>query len=160
MSAPTVYDRGDDVILRFVWTTLETRGAIQAGATALLVEDPAGYAQDDPILVEGAGPLGSDLVTTVAAIAGHTITLEAEADTSVGRAEVGKLTNPTGPAGKVLKPNGTTATVVVAAVSVGIWEGTFAPDESGEHWYSGTGTGPAKARGERNFLVAEPRVPL
>lgn len=75
-------------------------------------------------------------------------------------AGVDTLTDPTTFACKVTQPDGSEVAVASAAkISTGVYEGTFTPAQSGQHWYRYTGTGAAKAAGESYFHVRKPRVP-
>lgn len=65
-----------------------TTGSVTTGTTALTVADATGLAQNDPIVVAGAGLNGADLFTTIAAIAGTAVTLAAAAGTTVTTAPV------------------------------------------------------------------------
>lgn len=71
----------------------------------------------------------------------------------------GAPTNPTAAVCKVAQPDGSEVTVTVAQISTGVYEGTFTPTQSGQHWYRFTGTGAAKAAGESYFQVRKQRVP-
>lgn len=60
-----------------------TTGSISSASTSLAVASATGFAAGDPITVEGAGPNGLDLTTTISSITGTTFTLAAAASTTV-----------------------------------------------------------------------------
>lgn len=70
---------------------VQTIGTVDALTTSLAVASAANITAGDAILVRGAGTAGADLVTTVAAIAGSTITLSTAATTSVTDSVVYKV---------------------------------------------------------------------
>ena len=88
------FDEGNQVVTRATCLTPHTIGSIAEGSLALTVRDPTGFANGNPILVAGAGPEGAHLVTTIASVAGHVLTLAAVASATVSRVTVGKPTNP------------------------------------------------------------------
>jgi hypothetical protein len=80
-------------IARCTFLVLVTRGSMSVGQNDLVVRDPTGYTIADPILVVGAGAVGSDLSTTIGSIAGSVLSLAAPALTTVTAAMCGKLQN-------------------------------------------------------------------
>lgn len=95
---------------------------------------------------EGPYDLGDDVILT----ATFTTTV----------AGVDTPTNPTVVVCTVEAPDGTITTINNPTnPSVGVFEATFTPVVSGEHWYRFVGTGAAKAAGERSFSVRPQRVP-
>jgi hypothetical protein len=60
---------------------------------------------------------------------------------------------------KVRKPDGSEETIAPVHRSTGVYDATFTPTSSGEHWYRFEGTGAAKAAGEEYFTVRRRRVP-
>jgi hypothetical protein len=151
------YQIGDQVSLKGIALTSLTRGTVEKDSTLLTVEDASGYANTNPILVRGAGPLGSDLVTTVASVSGSVITLAAAASLLVQRAVVGKPTNATAVC-KVRKPDHSVLTPSLSNPSTGVYVATVDPDIAGDWLYRFDFTGAAKAAGEQRFVVAERRV--
>lgn len=153
------YEVGDTVRLKAVVLTQRTRGSIDSGSSALSVASSAGYANGDAILVEGAGPEGSDLVTTVSAIAGATITLADAARTTVRRATVGKLTDPTPspPTFTLLKPDRTSSAPAVTREAVGRFVADVVVDQHGTHHWRANGGGAAPGAGESAFTVKHSR---
>lgn len=71
----------------------------------------------------------------------------------------GQLVDPTVATCKVRKPDGTSTTPATTRVSQGIYTALFIPDQSGEHWYNGVGTGAAIGVAERAFVVEPQHVP-
>jgi len=152
------YDIGDQVQLDGYVVTSPTVGTIQAGTVLLEVADAAAYGGGNPILVEGAGAVGADHVTTVASVSGNTVTLTDPADTSVVHAVVGKPTNATVTL-TVRLPDGTTAAPTPANLATGRYRGIYSPTLAGEHWWRLNATGTAVTAGERAFQVRARRVP-
>jgi len=152
-----VYDVGDQVPLRAIVVALETRGSIASGSNLLTVADATGYATSDPIAVRRAGPLGSDLLTTISSISGSVLTLAATASTTVNRQPVGKRLAATVTA-SVEKPDGTNATPTLTPSSTGVYEGSYAPDAKGDYYVRVAATGAAVAADELLFVVRERRV--
>jgi hypothetical protein len=159
MDAET-YQIGDQVRLKGIALTLLTRGTVDRGGVLLTVEDTTGYADGNPILVQGAGPLGSDLLTTIVQITGSVITLTAAATTLVQRARVGKPTNATTSVCRVRKPDQSFVTPdpTVSNPSPGVYTATVDPDLAGDWYYRFVFTGTAKTAGQQRFVVAEQRV--
>lgn len=156
---PRTYDIGDSVELRAWSLTAVTRGTVQTGKTALTVHDASGYVSGNPIVVVGAGAGGSDLVTTVGAVAGKVVTLADAASEDVTDALVGKPTNATVVC-RVRKPSGdlVAPAPAVSPVSTGLYKAVVDPDAAGDWWYGFDVTGAVKAAGERKFLVRERRA--
>lgn len=71
----------------------------------------------------------------------------------------GVPTDPTTATCKVAQPDASEVTVALAKLSTGVYEGTFTPTQTGEHWYRISGTGAAKAAGEDVFSIRKPHVP-
>jgi hypothetical protein len=59
-----------------------TTGSITSGTPTLTVASPATFAVNQGIYISGAGPAGANLITTITAIAGTTITLAVNASTT------------------------------------------------------------------------------
>lgn len=158
------YDKGDVAILRACFLTKLTTGTIEKGETALLVESAVGYAQGDSILVAGAGHDGTYLVTTIAAIAGTTLTLAKAASSGVVNARVGRLTDPATVTFKVRPPRGaavrtyTFAGATVTKESVGIYVVNETLDVDGRWKWRPEGTGAAAAAGYGSFVVRPDEV--
>ncbi|MHB1701134.1 MAG: hypothetical protein ACYCSN_13570 [Acidobacteriaceae bacterium] len=70
------------------YTVTNTTGSITAGSSTLTVASAGSMASGQSILVVGAGQYGGDLLTTISAVAGTTITLAAAAQTTVTTALV------------------------------------------------------------------------
>ncbi len=157
MAAPKVYDIGDSIELFGYFTQNNTIGAVDAGSTALTVQDATGYAGSDAIIVYGAGDVGGDLITAVSSVSGNTITLAATAKTSVIRAQVGELVAGTVTC-TVRKPDGTSSTPSVSNLGTGRYKATFDAETAGQHFYRFASTGSVKAGEEREFVVRERRV--
>jgi hypothetical protein len=154
---PNEYDVGDQITLQAIFLANPTLGTIAAQQTTLTLADPTGYANSDPILVAGAGPLGADLVTTIASITGSSAVLAKAASTDVERADVGKPTNAT-VACTVHQPDATTTTPGASQVSTGQYQASFTAAQSGEHYYRFVASGAAAGAEEGHFVVRPSRV--
>lgn len=71
----------------------------------------------------------------------------------------GALTDPSAVTCTVRQPDGTNATPATTRQSLGVFTATFAPTQSGEHWYRFAGTGAAVGAEERAFMVETRHVP-
>jgi hypothetical protein len=98
---------GNSVKVVVYTLTPHTLGSIRAGQQTLIVRDADGFADSDPVLVEGAGALGGDLLTSISAVSGNTITLADAARESVSRARVGRRVDPSTAEFKLKRPDGT-----------------------------------------------------
>lgn len=85
---------GTQVVTRATCLAPYTVGSVREGSTELEVRDASEFAALDALYIAGAGTEGGPLKTTVASIAGNTITLAAPALETVSRVPVGKLANP------------------------------------------------------------------
>jgi hypothetical protein len=143
-------DLNDSRTLRVVFTTNETTGSITAGETALTVASVTGYANGDTVVVTGAGPGGTNLVTTISSISGRVLTLASAATITVKNAAVGEATDPTTVTLRLRNPAGTVTTYTYALAEitkdgVGQYSKAVTFDSAG-YWnyrYEGTGTVPA-----------------
>jgi len=73
---------------------MQLSGTIAAGSNLLTIangDDPSGIAVGDVLSVDGAGSAGEALQATVTAVAGQTVTLSVNADTTVTLARVAKV---------------------------------------------------------------------
>lgn len=161
-----LYSEGQQVRLIAYFLRPHTEGSILAGEVALTVVDPTGLLSSDPVFLEGAGPVGSDLVTTIASIAGNVVTLATAAGTSVELARFGKRVNPTTLEFKVKRPpraGGSTDTYTQASPEVtnplvGRWELLYSPASHGTYKWAGKGTGTAAGRDVDSFTVERDEI--
>lgn len=70
----------------------------------------------------------------------------------------GALVDPTTVVLTVLPPDGVSATPAVVKDGVGLYHGTYAPTQSGNHWYRWSGTGTVVVAEEGIFNVRTRRV--
>lgn len=154
-----VYDVGTVLTLTATFLTGPTLGSITSGQNTLLVRDASGLTVGGPILVAGAGAVGGDLSTTVSGISGQTVTLAANAGTTVTLVSVGQPTNPTTVACKVRLPDLSEQTLAATLQSTGKYTASFTITLAGNHFVRWSGTGAAAVDGWRQFVVRPERVP-
>lgn len=157
MATEHEYDLGDEIVLTAVFTTRATAGSIDVGASAMSVASAAGYNENDPLVVAGAGPEGSNLFTTVASISGTTLELDDPAATRVIGTFVGKLADPSEVVCYV-EVDGESTEADVTSSSTGTYTASFSPDTHGEHAYRFQGTGTLNGAEEGSFFVREQRA--
>lgn len=158
-----VYVEGNQVKIRGWFVTPHTIGRCDAGSNLVTVADPDGLSVSDPVVLEGAGPEGTHLVTTVSAINGSVVTIATAATTAVKWVVVGKLTDPTTITFRVKKPDGTTESFAVPHSQItspqdGVFVLTYDPAASGTYWYDVKGTGTAKGAAQGSFNVADGEI--
>lgn len=159
---PDEFRIGEVARLRLLTLTDRTVGAITAGSTLLTVTDASAYANGNPICVEGAGPAGADLFTTVQSVDGTVITLAAAAQTTVRGAEprrpnVGKPANPTNPRIRIKKPNGDVVTPAIVNDAQGRHHSDYTVDQEGPYAVAADGAGAAAGWGESSFVGVKTR---
>lgn len=71
----------------------------------------------------------------------------------------GTLGNPGSVVARVIDPRGTVTPLAPVEISTGVWQGTFAPEVWGEHWFRFEGTGAITAAAEERFQIRRQRVP-
>ena len=86
LSSPLFANRND--IATCPMQTIQTTGAMAAASPLLTVASAAGFALGDFVVVRGAGIGGADLLTTVSAIGGSTLTLANASSSAVSGATV------------------------------------------------------------------------
>lgn len=160
-----VYVEGSQLKIKAWFLTPHTVGTCQAGSAQVTVADTSGLAAPDPVVLEGAGPNGLHLVTTITSITGQVVTIALAASTSVKWAAFGKLADPTGPTFKVEEPSGTLVTktypdAAIVKPQVGVFVLTYDPPVSGDgtYAYRVEGTGAAKGAAEGAFRIASSRI--
>lgn len=165
MTALSSFVRGSKLVTRVEFRTPTTTGSGDAGSTSLTVADPSGLAVADTFVVEGAGALGADHVTTIAAIAGNVLTLAAALQTTVELTPCGRRVDPDTITFTVKRQ--TSADAAVAYVygtapeatkdSTGVYELALTPGEGVWHVHV-QGTGAAYAADETSFEIHHSRV--
>jgi hypothetical protein len=148
---------GDVAHLLKVWTTDETRGTLERGSTQLRVEDAAGYAYGNTVLIAGAGAAGGDLITTIAdvPVAGtKTLLLADPGETAVTNTTVGRTVDPTTTC-VVTAPSGTQTTIGATQIGPGQYQADYPITEAGVHDYTFIASGAATGADSGSF-DAEP----
>lgn len=153
---------GTQVVTRATCLTPHTLGSIQAGSVELEVRDASEFAALDPLYIAGAGTEGGPLKTTVASIAGNTITLADEALETVSRVPVGKLTNPGTVTFTARRSDETPVAYIngapeVSNPSIGVWELRLVNDES-DWLVHFQGTTPCHCAAETGYRIKRSRA--
>lgn len=159
------YVRGNKVVVRVEFRTPTTVATGDAGSADLTVADVTGLAVSDTLVVEGAGPLGADHVSTISAIAGNVVTLAAALQTAVEEAPCGRRVDPDTVTFTVKRQTtADTATTYVYGTaaeatreSLGVYLLTIEPGEGNWHVHC-QGTGAAYAADEISFEIRHSRV--
>lgn len=92
-----------------------TTGSITSGSSSLTVTSATGMSTGDTVVIVGAGAGGSDLVSTLSAISGTTVTLSGPAGTTVSLAAVKKRVNVSVSLRKVYYDQPLTATSTISS---------------------------------------------
>lgn len=122
-----------------------TKGTIQAGTDQLEVADAADYANGETLKIDGAGPNGTDLFSTISSVTGRTVTLSDLAKSSVTNTDVGRAEDATGITCTVTTPSGAQTAPGVAHDGVGRYHANYTTTEPGIHSYEFVAVGAASA---------------
>lgn len=138
------YQVGDIVQIDVFFTVNNTRGTMQRHTVTLTVEDPGGYSNGDIILIAGAGPGNTDLVTEVLSVSDNVITTTDQAAATVTNTTVGEAADPatvtfdvTAPSGAVTSFSGGSG---VVNDGPGQYHVNYTAAESGVHYWEAHGT--------------------
>lgn len=161
-----LYTEGNRIKLTAWFLAPHTRGSVVAGSTAVTVVDPTGFAAGDPVFLEGAGPEGGDLVTTIATVAGNVVTLVDAASNSVDLSRFGKRITPTAITFRVKQPpraGGSIEVFVVPDAQItnpvtGKYVLEYTPPSHGTYRWRSEGTGTAVGAEEDSFVVERSEI--
>lgn len=159
--APAVFHRGDRIRLTADFWTNQTTLALpaQAGATAITVQNTAGYANTNPVILD-PGRDTEETAEVSGSPSGGVITLAAALRYShtVGSV-VGELTNPTSAVIWTKDPTGTETSNATTQDSTGRYHvDVDLPDDpasEGVWHYRPQGTGAVIATDEQRFVCAD-----
>jgi hypothetical protein len=161
-----VYTEGNRIRLISFFLTPHTKGSAVAGSLDVTVVDPTGLAGADPVFLEGAGPEGGDLLTTIASIAGNVVTLTTAVSESVDLVRFGKRVAPSTITFKVKQPpraGGTLETFLaphaqITNPALGKYVLEYDPPSHGTYRWRADGTGTAAGAEEDSFVVERSEI--
>ena len=161
-----VYTEGNRIKLTAFFLVPNTKASGVADSAAVTLVDPAGFADADLVFLEGAGPEGGDLLTSIATITGNVATLATAVSTSVELVRFGKRVVPTTVTYRVKQPpraGGTTEQFVaphsqITNPALGKYVLEYDPPSHGTYRWRAEGTGTAAGAEEDSFVVERSEI--